>query len=398
MLWLFVILGAVGLASALQAAVAGAVARRFDFHAAVALVLLAAAWALGHSGLPGWCALGGALLVEAMRRIAPMSAARRWDSSEAVDPPRATEPDAVSGSPPDAPDPAAAGADSAGGVSAEGAAADSPPPLSTIVLLSDMWQLAPNVLVASLRRCGERGARLEPHGDHAGVARVSIGPVQLQIEYVSGPVGGAVLEEAAAQSWEWGEALETARRHVARIVVSSSLTAYTGTGDASRECVLRLHCRMHQALAEFAPVVAILWPGAGRLLPPVRAGLLASEKRGFALAAATAVNFRTFPPEPGVVEGFVCDSIGLDALGLSDLQLESPSEPDESATRDLYALAQWQFDTAGVPLDEMPWPSPAGRWRLCGGTPLFGRSRRVMVMAPPPSADPDAPVDSVSEG
>lgn len=397
MLWLFVILGAVGLASALQGAVAGALARRFDFHAAVALILLAAAWALGHSGLPGWCALGGALLVEAMRRVAPSSAARPSESTAAGDLMRAAEPDAATGSPVDAHEPAAAGAGSAGGASAEGAAAG-PPPLTTIVLLSNSWQLAPSVLVASLRRCGERGAKLESPGEAGKGARISFGPVQFQIEYVPGTAGGAVIEEAAAQSWEWGEALETARRHVARIIVSSSLKAYTGSGDASRECVLRLHCRMHQALAEFAPVVAILWPGAGRLLPPVRAGLLASEKRGFALAAATAVNFRTYPPEPGVIEAFVSDSIGLDALGLSDLQLESPSEPDESVTRDLYALAQWQFETGGVPLDDVCWPSPDGRWRLHGGTSAFGRSRPVMVLAAPPSADPDAPVVPASEG
>lgn len=388
MIWLFVILGAVGLASSLQGAIGGLLVRRLMPASIVSSLLFVAAWVLGHSGWYGWVALCGGLLIEALRRLGgaggEQKAAGQSLGAEDSNPAPAFE--APGARLVAVEDESGGGAAEAGATSSVAAGGSAPPALTSVALLSNSWQLAPGVLVASLRRCGERMAKLDQQPTGSAAARISVGPVVFEFEYMSGPLPRAVIEEAAAQSWDWTEAQAGAEKHAARIRITSRVAAYRDAGESSREAALRLHCRTHQALAEFAPVVAILWPEGGRLLAPVRAGLLASEKRGFGLAAATAVNFRTFPPESGSGE-FVCDSIGLDSLGLVDVQVRTAAEPDESISRDVYALAQWQFERGCLPAADMTWPQDNTRWRICPASSVFGRSRPVMELEAPATED-----------
>lgn len=388
MIWLFVILGAVGLASSLQGAIGGLLVRRSMTVSLVSSLLFVAAWVLGHSGWYGWVALCCGLVIEFLRRLGGSGGAQQSGEDLPGVEIRGAAP-AMENSSAElmaVDDESRGGAAEAVATSPVATDAPAPPALTSFALLSSSWQLAPGVLVASLRRCGERMAKLDQQPMGSAAARISVGPVVFEFEYLPGPMARVVIEEAAAQSWDWAEAQAAAEKHAARIRITSRVAAYRDVGESSREAALRLHCRTHQALAEFAPVVAILWPEGGRLLAPVRAGLMASEKRGFGLAAATAVNFRTFPPESGSGE-FVCDSLGLDSLGLVDVQVRTAAEPDESVSREVYALAQWQFEKGCVLAVDMTWPQDNARWRTQPSTSAFGRSRPVIELEAPPTQD-----------
>lgn len=388
MIWLFIILGLCGMASALYALGCTSSARRGLFWQIASVGLFVLAWVLGHERAGGWVVLMLALLAtitgSLLRRrggrpnedaSATYLHTREYVLGEAV-----TDENAEERADADELSRGELMVDSNTSVGSPTAIA--PPSLVSWVLLSKSWQFVPDVFLASLRRAGERSARLDGPIT-GGAARYAIGRLRLEVEYFGGAAPAGEVTDAVLQSWDWPEAASTVRTHAARVRFTTHVARYAMQGENSRPAILRLHVLAHRALAEFAPACANWWPGAARLLSPDMQPRDADDERPILLAAATAVSFRTLPLDGDLTGHFVCDSMGLDTLGLLDVQVSVEGEPDESVSRALYALAARQLEMNEVPEEGMPWPSDGSpRWRLRRGPARFGRPREVLLLVP----------------
>lgn len=388
MIWLFVILGLCGMASALYGLGRASSARRGLYWQIASVGLFVVAWVLGHEQGGGWVVLILALLATITGSLLRRRGDESYVAAQAT--PRHTSERSIGEAVTDENAEKRADADelSRGESSVDSMVSEyspfavAPPLLVSWVLLSKTWQFVPDVFLASLRRAGERSARLDGPIT-SGAARFAIGRLLLEVEYFSGAAPAKEIAEAISQSWDWPEAASTVRTHAARVRFTTRVERYAMQGENSRPAILRLHGLAHRALAEFAPACANWWPGAARLLSPDTQPRDAGDERPILLAAATAVSFRTLPLDGDLTGHFVCDSMGLDTLGLLDIQVSVEGEPDESVSRALYALAARQVERNEVPEEGMPWPSDGSpRWRLRRGPACFGRPREVLLLVP----------------
>jgi len=260
-----------------------------------------------------------------------------------------------------------------------------------MALLELPSEVVAEVFVASLRRGGERAAELVEGGSGGNAILVRIGVVDLRVESRPGAVSHALLEYAARQSWDWPEAREAVAGHAGYVVLTSEAQAEAAPAD-----VVRLHHQAHAALAEFAPMIAALWPGGGILSPPSALQGLRDLAGGDPSLLTSFVSFRTFPPEEWDGPEFVSDTAGLHAIGLPDYEVATELAPDDRTSAVLYEIAGRAFaspETAGaesaIDLGEL------GRWRLERGRSRFPPDRDVLVLSPsdePPAEgwDPDS--------
>lgn len=305
MLWLFVILGLCVFTAALFGFLITLRARSIQsgLHF-VALFLTGAAWMMGHQVSTGWTAVLIAGLVEVAA----------WFKAVTRDP-RATAPNQPARA--EVPTPAPI-----------------PPPkplrtVNSIALLRTRWQATGEVFLASLRRSGQREAKLASKGDPI---RVEIGPVAIELRMAGQPVPSPQLDYALSQAFDWPEAATQVKGHAAHLVVSSQ-----ATDDVARADVVRQHLRAHVALAEFAPICAVLWPEAGRLIAPAE---LQRLTRPGSDMTGVCISFRTFPEADG---GVVCDTAGLCAFGLPDVQMKTSGDPGNATAKLLYRIAEELF-------------------------------------------------------
>jgi len=346
-IWIFVTIGMLAFASAVHGALTAVTENGRDqpgrlMHS-IAAMLLIGAWVTGHLTGIGWGCLAVAAAMEIglrmrsreiERRMAEQQAARdaeairaatvrerraNTDNSIATDSERATVAPAVP-----------------------------PPPLATVVLLSEAHQVTGDVFVASLRRAGHREARLTSAGA-AATWQVRIGDITLEGSSHRSPLAPDDLSEAAAQTFDWPEAMDSCRSHAGQVRLVTRAPA-----TASRADVVATHWLAHAAIAEFAPTCGALWEAARLLRPVARGASRADHARQSPPgldpardtvhdAMETCINFRVTPLEGAEDAGIVSDTCGLHAFGLPDIEIITPGEPDERVARVLYHLAETFF-------------------------------------------------------
>ncbi|HKQ49448.1 MAG TPA: hypothetical protein VJZ71_15360 [Phycisphaerae bacterium] len=390
--WLFVILGLVALTSALYGLIFALRARRSCIWELLEVGLLSVAWFMHHTTIEGWVALVAAFGVEGLRRF-------RTQRTSATPPVPATEP-VIETSPPDIESPPgpppiasphprpvsspigrnAAESEPAAPISSAHAMplpapvpppppAPAIPPLISIALLRSNWHPSPEVFLASLRRGGERGAKLTS----SAPIRLNVNDLTLELECAPKPLPRTQINDAAAQSWDWPDAARTVAPHAAHVV----FTTRADTG-ATRDANIRLHCRAQHALAEFAPVIAILWPAAGRLIPAAVLAKLIATPGDFDLAKATCLNFRTFPLEGPEAGRYLCDTVGFSAFGIADLEVECEGQPTPGLTDAIYRRAQETFESEGeINTDGSTFEHGGITWRMERGESRFTPDRNV---------------------
>lgn len=419
MIWIFVILGLVALMSVLHglATLFGVRRSTWLLHGA-ALVLVAVAWSAGHVTLLGWASLLFACVVELLLRLprktdqAQPSLIEQASAGDSADAAVAATGTAASleaspagiddlkagvlsqltaGTVPEAqPGPAIDG-----GVPAQ--AGPPAPPFTTWVLLQRPWEAAGDVFFASLRRGGLRDAELRSKSPQEPLA-VHVGAIDLHVTSESRRAPQSQLDYAAAQSWDWPDAASAISAHTAHVLLTTRTTV-----DTPRLDVVRLHCRAQAALAEFAPVVAVVWPDAGRLLPVSALSEPARSGQEVPSATASCINFRLFPfteqasaeqpvadqavgePSSGgqPADRYVSDSVGLHAFGLPDVQVCTDGEPNEQVSAVLYQMADRIFaegwaagGDAILDLGEL------GRWQGARTPAFFAPEREVINLTP----------------
>lgn len=366
MLWVFVIIGLVTSASILgRLALAMIRRQRSGWIEIMALVPLAVAWIAQHTTVVGWVAMLLALALELLRwatttvpvktRAGGTASRRSAPSCETLT--EIATPDARTDGPVRPARDAVAVSEAAAAAAPPQPARPTEPPLEcvSVAVLRTVAAAAPDVFHASLRRMGCRDAELMATSSRdrqvgaapdAGPFWVLAGSIELEVSAKSTPVDAAQIEFAVAQSWDWPEAAGAVSSHEGHVVFRSYRPATVGRAE-----VVDLHHRAHAAVAEFAPVVAVLWPGAGRL---ISAAAMPRSSPGLADAAALArscISFRACPLEEGESQGFVSDTVGLSGFGLPDLQVVSRNEPDEEVSSLVYELAQ-RFFAVGCDLRE----------------------------------------------
>lgn len=369
MLWLFVILGLVTSGSVLcRLSVSEGARRRFWPSLAATALLLVVAWAAQHTTAIGWFALLIAFILEAVQWVARL-ASRRTTTAPPLQP--ITVPEEVQGSPPEAgelldPEPLPSHE-----------IRTPPRSFTTVALLRTAWEPAAEVFLASLRRTGQRDAGLseESEEDRSDRIRVRVGTMRLDLATFRTAVTQSQIDYAAEQAWDWPEAAEHVAGHSAHVTLTTQYPA-----EAAPCTVVQLHHRAHSALAEFAPVVGILWPDACRLLPAASL----SDHCGSADDAAPTrccVNFRVFPLEGAETGHFVADTVGLHAFDLPDIQVVTDREPDDVISAVLYDLAERFFRT-GCDLEEgqeLHLPSDVC-WRVRKTSSRFPPDRSVIQL------------------
>jgi Domain of unknown function (DUF4261) len=208
------------------------------------------------------------------------------------------------------------------------------------------------------------------------VIRVEFGPVAVDLRSSSTPLQAEQIDYALSQAFDWPEAASRIKTHAGHITI----TTHT-TDDVTRHEIIRQHVQAQLALAEFAPITAVLWPDAGRLIQPGNmAGLLLP---GADLTTAC-ISFRTFPQEHGRA---VCDTAGLCAFGLPDLQLTTDGEPGDREAALLYDLAG-ELLAHGCNLEEGE-TLPArfkSEYVVHVGRSIHPPSRQVLELRPPEPA------------
>lgn len=407
MIWIFVTIGMLAFASAVHGALTAVTEDGRDavgrmMHG-IAGLLLIGAWATGHVTGIGWGCLAVAAAMEVglrarsrefERRIAAQQAAREANPAIHLesDPPRGdgrairaatvrerrATPSAADGS----------------GMSENATAGESPgagsapapmPPFVTVVLLREAHQVTGDVFVASLRRAGRRDAQLTSAGS-ATTWQVRIGDLTMEGSNQRGPLAADDLSEAAAQTFDWPEALETCRDHAGHIRLVTRASA-----NASRAELVAVHRVAHEAIAEFAPVCGVLWEAARLLRPIARKASRGDHPRQLPSgqdpardavhdAMETCINFRVTPIEADEsgLPRFVSDTVGLCAFGLPDIEIVTPGEPDERIARVLFHLAE-EFFASGCDWQDGDAREigPHGQWRCERRRSLLPPGREV---------------------
>jgi hypothetical protein len=196
----------------------------------------------------------------------------------------------------------------------------------SICLLTSTWQASAEVFLASLRRSGARDSALLSDSP----ARYKIGGQELALHNEPQPLSRKTLEFALTHTFDWPAAEEAVKTHNAYIRFESHLPI-----DGPRSETVRLHVRAQQALLEFAPVIAVLWPDSGRLAPVE----ILRSWRPDQLDPCVCLSFRSFELEGNDAGKTLCDTLGLHALGLHDIEVVVQGEPDESISLMLYEQA-----------------------------------------------------------
>jgi len=219
--------------------------------------------------------------------------------------------------------------------------------LRTIVLFKRRYVVAGGVFLASLRRNGQRDATAAQTLASDDAAWIHAGPIAMELRSSAEPCDANALNDVLAISPDGPESARLVAGHEAHATLTSVYSPQT-----PHDVVIRLHHRAHAALMEFAPVTAVVWPMAGRCVPADQLPALLDQAADPARPMArTCIQLRVFPlsePNSGWV---LTDCVGLCALGLPDIQIINPAQPDEAIVRTLHDLTE-RFLTSGCDLED----------------------------------------------
>ncbi|MFQ5501289.1 MAG: DUF4261 domain-containing protein, partial [Phycisphaerae bacterium] len=116
--------------------------------------------------------------------------------------------------------------------------------------------------------------------------------------------------------------------------------------------IIRLHHRAHAALAEFAPALAAIWPTAGRVVPAAELESLRSQANDASEPMAkTCTRLRTFDLDGPAAGMVLCDTLGMIALGLPDIQLVVEKGADDDAIQQIVRDLADRFIESGRDLE-----------------------------------------------
>lgn len=215
------------------------------------------------------------------------------------------------------------------------------------LLLAAPAAIDPVALVETLRKIepsAALGVAPSPAIDvvfHAHRSRFADGDVAAQALVTPGELGALdAYEDAESQTWNWEGAADAVAGACGRLRIEERFSS--GLERAARLKLLHATVR---AVLEHAPVAAIHWEPAQRLVDP--AFYVSSLEHGTRLMDA-AVNVRVFKVSDGRGGEYVMDTRGLTAFGLPDLQVHFHTLAVPRVAELLFAYAEYTFDKGDV--------------------------------------------------
>ncbi len=213
---------------------------------------------------------------------------------------------------------------------------------TTVVLLERTTTMSGEVFLASLRRSGQRDAKLTEPSEHDSAIRVKADRIRLDICSFAEP-WQAADESFMPPDTDPDAPLQTHKAFTSITSVFESTIA--------RDDIIRLHHRAHAALAEFAPAIAAVWPAAGRVVTAAELESLRSQANDASEPMAkTCTRLRSFDLDGPAAGMVLCDTLGLTALGLPDIQLIVEKASDDAIQQIARDLAD-RFLESGCDLE-----------------------------------------------
>ncbi len=374
MLWVFVILGALTLVAVLFGMLKSWAGRRsLVFIDLTSLVLVMAAWGMGHQDTMGRVALAAAITLEVLAwMVGRDSVVESTGGARAVveafdangEPVAFGEPvdesefgDDESGEDDDRAREAIDSPISAGPSSANTAKAESLEAsmiglgqgavcVRTIALLAQPYHLTPDVFLASLKRAGLRAAQIVRSDDASVPTYIAYEGVRFGVDVSEVPFDRTVMARALARESIGSNLRDACKSHAAFFAVDVAFDHQT-----PRAWVARYLTAAHVALNEFAPVVAMLLTESATVVAAGQLrGLLNKLDGSPSTAADLCVVNRSFKLDEANGGFDLLDTLGLTTFGLPDLQLilrGAATIEEASLTRD--ALCE-QFLSGGCHL------------------------------------------------
>jgi len=343
MLWVFVILGALTLVAVLFGMLKSWAGRRsLVFIDLTSLVLVMAAWSLGHESTFGRVALAAAITLEVLAWMVG-----RDTDVEATDGDNpAVEAFDANGEPVAFGEPvdeaefdddyaAADGAMTTGDLSTTSqhsqTHADDTESLEasmiglgqgavcvrTIALLARPYHLTPDVFLASLKRAGLRAAHIVRSDDESVPTYIAYEGVRFGVDVSEVPFDRTVMARVVARESIGSGLRDACKSHAAYFAVDVAFDHQT-----PRALVARYLTAAHVALNEFAPVVAMLLTDSATVVAAGQLrGLLNKLDGSPTTAAELCVINRSFKLDEANGGFDLLDTLGLTTFGLPDLQL-----------------------------------------------------------------------------
>ena len=237
--------------------------------------------------------------------------------------------------------------------------------VTTYVLFRRPYDMVPEIFYASLRRNGRRDATMVDSVASERTTRIQAGPVILELCSIAAPLKMPGLQEVVSE-------------HEAHMILTSAYRT-----DTPCDQVVRLHHFAHSALAEFAPVLAVLWPSAGRLVwVDDLAGLLSMAAEPDQPMAETCTEIRVLPFDSENGDLIVSDSVGLHAFGLPDVQIVTPGQPSDTAMTALHQLVERLFKSGCDFVDGAEFSLDGGHtWQMTHTRSAIPPDRQVVQIA-----------------
>jgi hypothetical protein len=240
----------------------------------------------------------------------------------------------------------------------------------------------PEALAAMARRCGpvdgvpdsEREALM----GFAFRAHASGGVPPMAMVAEAPPPEPDALTPALQQTWDWPDAATVARAAPRSWLVSDLMAAALPPEER-----MALFVNAVAAVCEVAPVCAILWLPAQKLIRPEALWRALDEPEPDPLFAP--VNVRMFNVTGRRAGEMVMDTIGLESLGLPDVQCHFVGLPPGRIAVFLHSVARYLFARGPVIESGHTVAGPDGeRWRCRWQDALVGPTRDVIDVAPAP--------------
>jgi hypothetical protein len=256
----------------------------------------------------------------------------------------------------------------------------------TLALLSRTYHVTLPVLLASMKRAGLRQARLVVPQEESAPTYIAIGGLKVGLDVFEAPVDRKRVDAAVAQSNLDEADADAVRDHAAHIAIDVAYDQQTARADA-----VMIAMRAQAGLMEFAPVVAVVWPEAAKVITATDATRYVeaamSDAGVVTEACASERRFELDGPNAGLL---LFDSLGLGAFGLPDAQVvvaETFASQGVDALRELmrhFLLHGCDLpDGGGYRLDD------GTNWRVTYTRSAFDPDREVVQVRP----DSDAPTD-----
>lgn len=249
--------------------------------------------------------------------------------------------------------------------------------IKAMVTLARMEPLSADAIMQALRH-DDPQLPLQNASTKNNTVYIDVAGRAASVTFVPEPIPAARLDEAAASSLLWPQALDIVGAHPMHLAVAVAAPG-TGTGTGTGDVIARARIltQVTAALgAAFASAHGVLWSGADLLVPMPLFRQLAQQLMPKGPPIHLWVKFHAGLNDAGQACGY---TRGLAALGLMDVEVEASPESVNDLGRRLESIAGYLLANGPVVHDGDRLSEPGGVVvHVAYGASVFGNASPVM--------------------